>query len=179
MPTTRLICLLSLLCLALLAPAAAGADLATTQRALAREMARSGAASGAYVADLDSGVPIFAYNPDVARIPASVNKLFTTSTALRRFGPDHALQTEGLADAEPAAGGVVAGNLYLRGGGDPTFGPAQVNRLARQLVAGGLLAVRGRVIGDESAWDALRGGPSSGYRTDFWVGPLSALTYNK
>jgi serine-type D-Ala-D-Ala carboxypeptidase/endopeptidase (penicillin-binding protein 4) len=179
MPKTRLICLLSLLVLGVLAPSAAAAGLAATQRALAREMAASGAASGAYVADLDTGAPIYAYNPDIPRIPASVNKLFTTSTALTRFGPDHRLQTEVLADIAPDETGVVAGNLYLRGGGDPTFGAAQVNRLASRLAADGMVSVRGRVIGDESAWDGARGGPSSGYQTDYWVGPLSALTYNK
>src|SRR3712207_7091658 len=43
----------------------------------------------------------------------------------------------------------------------------------------GLSEVTGRVIGDESAFDALRGPPSEGYRTSIWVGPLSALTFNR
>jgi D-alanyl-D-alanine carboxypeptidase/D-alanyl-D-alanine-endopeptidase (penicillin-binding protein 4) len=40
-------------------------------------------------------------------------------------------------------------------------------------------AVTGRVYGDESRFDALRGGPDSGYRTSIWVGPLSALAFNR
>jgi serine-type D-Ala-D-Ala carboxypeptidase/endopeptidase (penicillin-binding protein 4) len=165
--------------LGLLAPAASAADLATTQRALAREMAASGPAAGAYVIDLDTGAPLFAYNPDVQRIPASVNKLFTTSTALQRFGPDRTLQTEVLSDVAPDETGVVAGNVYLRGGGDPTFTTARARVLARQLAASGVTEVTGRIIGDESAWDARRGGPASGYRTSMWVGPLSALTLDR
>jgi serine-type D-Ala-D-Ala carboxypeptidase/endopeptidase (penicillin-binding protein 4) len=43
----------------------------------------------------------------------------------------------------------------------------------------GLREVTGRVVGDESAFDSLRGPPSEGYRTSGWVGPLSALTYNR
>ena len=37
----------------------------------------------------------------------------------------------------------------------------------------------GRVFGDESRFDSLRGGPESGYGTSLWVGPLSALGYNR
>jgi D-alanyl-D-alanine carboxypeptidase/D-alanyl-D-alanine-endopeptidase (penicillin-binding protein 4) len=169
----------TVLLLGLLAPTAPAADLATTQRVLTREMAASGPAAGAYVVDLDTGAPLFAFNPDVQRIPASVNKLFTTSTALQRFGPDRTLQTEVLADAAPDETGVVAGNVYLRGGGDPTFTTARARVLARQLAASGVTEVTGRVIGDESAWDSRRGGPASGYRTSMWVGPLSALTLDR
>jgi len=43
----------------------------------------------------------------------------------------------------------------------------------------GLREVTGRVIGDESAFDSLRGPPSEGYRTTSEVGPLSALTFNR
>jgi len=53
-----------------------------------------------------------------------------------------------------------------------------VGRLADVLIADtGLTEVTGRVLGDESAFDALRGPRSS--RADFWVGPLSALTFNR
>jgi len=35
------------------------------------------------------------------------------------------------------------------------------------------------VIGDETLWDGLRGPPSEGFRTSSYVGPLSALTFNR
>jgi serine-type D-Ala-D-Ala carboxypeptidase/endopeptidase (penicillin-binding protein 4) len=38
--------------------------------------------------------------------------------------------------------------------------------------------VTGRVVGDESRFDALRGGPASNFATSFWVGPLSGLPFN-
>jgi D-alanyl-D-alanine carboxypeptidase/D-alanyl-D-alanine-endopeptidase (penicillin-binding protein 4) len=170
---------LALLAPGVAAPAASGAGLPATQRVLAREMAASGPAAGAYVVDLDTGQPLFAANADVPRTPASVNKLFTTATALRRFGPDRRLATEVLAQTAPDELGVVAGDLYLRGGGDPTFATRHARRLAEAVAAGGLTEVTGRVIGDESAWDGLRGGPASSYRTSMWVGPLSALSFNR
>ena len=119
--------------------------------------------------------------PTSPRMPASVNKLFTTSTALTLYGATGHLTTSALGDVGVDPGGVLNGNLYLHGGGDPSFGSLQLSELADQLVLDqGLREITGRVIGDESAFDALRGPPSEGYRTTFEVGgPLSALTFNR
>ena len=172
----RIVCLAALLA-ALLAPAAQAGGPAATARALDRQMSKAGIASGAYVVDLDSGRELYARAPDVARIPASVNKLFTTSAALRLYGAEGQLTTEVLGSA-PIEDGVLQGDLYLRGGGDPSFSRAQARGLARVLAGSGLLRVTGRVIGDESRFDALRGGPGSNYVTSIWVGPLSGLPFN-
>jgi D-alanyl-D-alanine carboxypeptidase/D-alanyl-D-alanine-endopeptidase (penicillin-binding protein 4) len=172
----RIVCLTALLA-ALLAPAAQAGGPAATARTLDRQMARAGAASGAYVIDLDSGRELYARAPDVPRIPASVNKLYTTAAALRLYGAEGQLTTEVLG-ATAIEDGVVEGNLYLRGGGDPSFGRAEARGLASVLAGSGLQRVTGRVIGDESRFDALRGGPASDYATSFWVGPLSGLPFN-
>ena len=85
------------------------------------------------------------------------------------------------------------GSLYLRGGGDPTFGStgfirehyggvgASVSTLAGQLVrVDGIHRVTGSIEGDESYFDSLRGEPSSGYASDpFLEGTLSALAFNR
>jgi D-alanyl-D-alanine carboxypeptidase/D-alanyl-D-alanine-endopeptidase (penicillin-binding protein 4) len=173
----RIVCLAALLSAAL-APAADAAGRAATVRALDRQMNRAGTGSGAYVVDLDSGATLYARAGDVPRIPASVNKLYTTSAALVRYGDQAQLDTDVLGDAQPDEGGVLKGNLYLRGGGDPEFGPAQARGLARVLADSGLKKVTRRVIGDESRFDRLRGGPDSNYGTSIWVGPLSALPFN-
>jgi D-alanyl-D-alanine carboxypeptidase/D-alanyl-D-alanine-endopeptidase (penicillin-binding protein 4) len=173
----RIVCLAALLA-AVLAPAAHAAGPAATVRTLDRQMNRAGTGSGAYVVDLDSGATLYSRAADVPRIPASVNKLYTTSAALVRYGDQAQLNTDVLGDAQPDENGVLKGNLYLRGGGDPEFGPAQARGLARVLADSGLTRVTRRVIGDESRFDGLRGGPDSNYRTSFWVGPLSALSFN-
>jgi serine-type D-Ala-D-Ala carboxypeptidase/endopeptidase (penicillin-binding protein 4) len=172
----RIVCLAALLA-ALVAPAAHAGGPAATARALDRQMDRAGIASGAYVIDLDSGRELYARAPDVPRIPASVNKLYTTAAALRLYGAEGQLVTEVLG-ATAVEDGVVEGDLYLRGGGDPSFGRAEARGLARVLAGSGLTRVTGRVVGDESRFDALRGGPGSGYATSFWVGPLSGLPFN-
>jgi len=169
-----------LLAAALLPATALAGGPAATRAALASQMRFAGGGSGAYAVDLDSGRTIYASRADTARTPASVEKLYTTSTALTLYGTEGRLTTRVLGDVGVDPGGVLIGNLYLRGGGDPNFGERQAAELADRLVfEGGLREVTGRVIGDESAFDSLRGPPSEGYRTTNEVGPLSALTFNR
>jgi D-alanyl-D-alanine carboxypeptidase/D-alanyl-D-alanine-endopeptidase (penicillin-binding protein 4) len=174
----RVLLLIALLTTVLTAPAADAATLAQTKRVLQREMGRAGAYSGAYVVDLGSGQELYASKADVARMPASVNKLYTTAGALLRYGAEGRLTTTVLSEGLPDETGTIAGNIVLRGGGDPTFNTASTTSLAQQLAQAGLQRIEGRVIGDESAFDAFRGVPASGYRLTSEVGPLSALAYN-
>ena len=173
----RIFCLAALLA-ALLAPAAQAGGPAATVRMLDRQMNKAGGASGAFVVDLDTGQALYSRAPDVPRMPASVNKLYTTSAALGRYGAEGQLDTEVLGDAPVDDLGVVDGNLYLRGGGDPSFSRAEARKFARVLAGSGLVEVTGRVIGDESRFDSVRGGPASSYRVSSWVGPLSGLPFN-
>ncbi len=49
-------------------------------------MRQAGRYSGAYVVDMDTGNALFSQAAGTARLPASVEKVYTTSTALLRFG---------------------------------------------------------------------------------------------
>jgi D-alanyl-D-alanine carboxypeptidase/D-alanyl-D-alanine-endopeptidase (penicillin-binding protein 4) len=175
-PMGRIVCLATLF-VALLAPAAQAGGPAATVQMLDRQMNKAGGASGALVVDLDTGATLYSRAPDVPRIPASVNKLYTTSAALERYGAEGQLDTVVLGDA-PLEAGVLDGNLYLRGGGDPSFSRAEASGFARVLAGSGLTEITGRVVGDESHFDSLRGGPDSGYGVSTWVGPLSGLPFN-
>jgi D-alanyl-D-alanine carboxypeptidase/D-alanyl-D-alanine-endopeptidase (penicillin-binding protein 4) len=181
--------LLALAAAAVSAPAA-GASERGLSASLGAAMGSSGSWSGAYVYNADSGRPVFAWRHTTPRILASNTKLFTTSAALARFGVAGKLATEVRGGGKLGERGVYRGNLYLVGGGDPTFGSqsftsrsygggATVDALAAQLDRAGVERVAGRVFGDESAFDSLRGGPDSGYGTSIWVGPLSGLGYNR
>jgi D-alanyl-D-alanine carboxypeptidase/D-alanyl-D-alanine-endopeptidase (penicillin-binding protein 4) len=187
----RLLALASLLAMLPAAPAAAGISDTALRSHLARQMNAAGAGSGALVVDLANGRTLFERRGDTYRIPASNEKLYTTAAAMVRFGPAGRLLTRVYGDGALADGGVYRGNLFLRGGGDPTFGSASFNRraygtgasvsqLARELAARGIERVQGNVYGDESYFDRLRGGPDSGYRFSFWIGaPLSGLSFNR
>jgi serine-type D-Ala-D-Ala carboxypeptidase/endopeptidase (penicillin-binding protein 4) len=168
-------------------PAGAFASLSSS---LKRQMRGAGPYSGALVVDTTTGKTLFAWKAGVPRVLASNTKLFTTAAALDRFGVDGRFTTEVLSDSAMNSSGVISGDVWLRGGGDPAFGTlayvrrhygasaSSVEHLVDQLSELGLTAVRGGVHGDESAFDAVRGVRDSGYGTSPWVGPLSALTLN-
>lgn len=153
-------------------------------------MGAAGAYSGAYAVDATTGRQMFAWKPGTARILASNTKLFTTIAALERYGADGRLVTEVLAKGPVSEGGILKGDLWLRGGGDPSFGSrayvrrhfgrraADVESLAEALADSGITEVRGGVHGDESFFDRVRGVRDSGYGVSRWVGPLSALSFN-
>lgn len=160
---------------------------------LGREMRRAGRASGAYVYDVSAGRALFAAAPDIARTPASVEKLYTSVAALERLGPSARFDTTVLGRGSRSADGVWHGDLYLRGGGDPTFGSpafnavytegqgALITTLVSELTGrDGLRRVTGGVYADESLFDSRRGGPTTGYAADEFDlgGELSALSYN-
>lgn len=164
----------------------------TLGRALSKGMRAAGSASGAYVVDLSTGQSLFSAAAGVRRLPASVEKVYTTSTALLRFGPNATLTTSVLGRGTQGRLGTWYGTLYLRGGGDPTFGSASFDQsnygagaTMQRLVANfvretGITALRGRVVGDESKFDSLRGTPATGFQPSGEVeGELSALAYDK
>jgi serine-type D-Ala-D-Ala carboxypeptidase/endopeptidase (penicillin-binding protein 4) len=188
----RRFCLLFLGLLTLLPGAAAAQNEALVTQRLTTQMRSAGVYSGAYVVNLSGEKPraIFRWRPHTARILASNTKLFTTTAALALYGRDGTLGTEVLGSGQLDPEGIYQGSIYLRGGGDPTFGSrrftrkaygggATVQDLALLLDKAGIQRVTGRVYGDESAFDSLRGGPDSSYGTSIWVGPLSALSYNR
>jgi D-alanyl-D-alanine carboxypeptidase/D-alanyl-D-alanine-endopeptidase (penicillin-binding protein 4) len=152
-----------------------------------------GGHSSAYAVDLASGQVLFDDEATVPRNPASVEKLYTLTTALDRFGLNGTLATSVYANGTLGADGVFHGSLYLHGGGDPTFGDrafiknwyygvgTTVDALALKVIATlHLRRVEGSVIGDESAFDSRRAGPASDYQPDpNLVGQLSALSFDR
>jgi D-alanyl-D-alanine carboxypeptidase/D-alanyl-D-alanine-endopeptidase (penicillin-binding protein 4) len=151
----------------------------------------AGARAGAFVMDATTGGQLFASHAEDRKAPASVEKVYTTTTALRRYGVTGTLDTSAVSAASVGPDGTLGGDLVLKGGGDPTFGSrafarrsyggdASVEGLAEQVSTAGVRRVQGNVIGDESAWDSFRGVPDDGLgRVDPDVGPLSALSFDR
>ena len=185
----------SLLTLILLGlPAGASAQLSSGEssmnKALKRQIRAAGSHSGAYVVNATENRGVFRSRADRARVLASNTKLFTTAAALARYGSAGRLATTVRGEGNLEGDGTWRGSLYLVGGGDPSFGSRSfgsrnyggggaVEDLAAALQSAGIRRVSGRIIGDETAFDTRRGGPSSGYRTSGYVGPLSGLAFNR
>lgn len=137
------------------------------------------------------GEPIAAVNADLKVVPASNQKLLVAAVALDVLGADTTFVTE--VRGAPVVDGVVAGDLYLVGGGDPllqsadvvddlpfpAFGTTSFDALADALVDAGVARVEGDIVGDGSRYDDEFIVPSWGdeiTRRD--GGPISALLVN-
>ena len=82
--------------------------------------------------ELDGNKTIESYNPQLILPPASTTKLFSTATALEILGPDFRAETRLYADGEIDSNGVLNGNLWIRGGGDPSLGSKYFNSIDKQ-----------------------------------------------
>jgi D-alanyl-D-alanine carboxypeptidase/D-alanyl-D-alanine-endopeptidase (penicillin-binding protein 4) len=147
---------------------------------------------GAVVFDLTAHKTLFELNAGVPRPPASLEKLYTSLALLTRLGANTELTTRVMGVGHLGPRGVWHGNLYLRGGGDPTFGDGTFNlawnegqgptaaQLVGQLASRGIRRVKGQVVGDPSLFDSAPGGPSTDFAPDIpdLGGQLSGLTYD-
>jgi D-alanyl-D-alanine carboxypeptidase/D-alanyl-D-alanine-endopeptidase (penicillin-binding protein 4) len=141
---------------------------------------------GVMVVSLTRGDTLFAENPDQLLKPASTMKLMTTALALDKFGPDHTFSTVVLRDGD-VSDGTLNGNLYLRGGGDPTLSlrfwdsESPMDALAKQLADAGIRRVHGDVVADESAFapERIPLGWKSSYLMSSYAAPVSALSLNE
>jgi D-alanyl-D-alanine carboxypeptidase/D-alanyl-D-alanine-endopeptidase (penicillin-binding protein 4) len=136
------------------------------------------------------GRPIVAHQPTTALIPASVMKLVTAVAVLDHIGPEERFATRLVTDA-PVADGVVQGDLWIVGGGDPLLATPEYaaalsrpqartpfEELALQLAGAGITTVDGRILGDDLRYDQDREVDAwpSRYVDEGSVGPLSALS---
>lgn len=146
------------------ATAAAGVSLGALRGKLRSLMRGAGRGSGAWVGDVPAAggfKRLFGVRAGKRRKLASNMKLFTTSTALLKFGPEERLTTTAWNTGTLLAG-QLNGDLVLRGGGDPTLTSAGINTLASRVRAAGVTSISGRVVYDESFFDSARGVPVTG-----------------
>ena len=142
------------------------------------------------------GSPVFARDAHAPLLPASNLKLVTAYSVIGRMGADAHLTTSAVA-ARPPAGGVIAGALYLVGGGDPLLATAdyrpsqtdwtesrepvtRLEDLADRIKAAGVTRVTGGIVGDDSRYDRVRAVPTwkASYLSSGEIGPVGALVVN-
>lgn len=149
---------------------------------------------------VSDGKVLYQQNQQRLFVPASNAKLFTTALALLRLGPDYRFATSILAEGHVDENGQLKGDLVLVGRGDPSLSdrvypyttdpstpdpsnlaPLQpIDKLADQLIQGGLRSVDGDIAGDDTRypWAPYPGGWSSGDETWDYGAPVSAIIVN-
>lgn len=117
-----------------------------------------GASFSLLVKEVESGKTVYSYDPERLLTPASVLKAVTTATALEVLGADYRYPTVLEYDGT-VRDGVLQGNLYIRGSGDPSLGSAYLKIPFLQnwldaLQKAGIRRIAGSVIADERVFDA-------------------------
>jgi serine-type D-Ala-D-Ala carboxypeptidase/endopeptidase (penicillin-binding protein 4) len=116
---------------------------------------------GGLAVNLVTGDTIFAMNPQLRLVPASVMKLYTTGAALELLGADFKYKTKVLASGH-IENGVLNGDLVVVGGADPTLGTKVLPLVSSHscfddifslLQKAGIRSVSGNIVVDASYFD--------------------------
>ncbi len=112
-----------------------------------------------YAEYVDTGEQLLNINSDFSLVPASCLKLFTTAAALDILSPEFKFATKLYYSGEINKDGVLNGNLYIRGGGDPTLGSGRVHDAltldklmqswVQEVKKAGIKTINGSVIADD------------------------------
>jgi len=134
------------------APPAAAQPLPAPVTQALRLAAIAPAETGVVVLPLEGGGPLVSHNASTAFNPASTMKLVTTHAALSMLGSEYRWTTSLLARGR-LDGEVLAGDLVLRGGGDPKLVIEDMTELVARLRATGLREIRGNLVIDDSLYE--------------------------
>lgn len=137
----------------------------------------AGAEVSIAVRDRVTGEMIYDYNSLTTVKPASNMKLLTTAAALDVLGKDYRFNTS-LYTTGKLANGVLKGDVYLKGQGDPTLSVEDLQQFAEELKAQGIHKIDGRIVGDDKWFDddLLTPGIWVGDESYYYAAPISALT---
>jgi len=116
---------------------------------------------GMRVMEARTGRLFFEKRGAVLMDPASNQKVLATTTALMRLGADWRFRTE-LGGPPPSPAGVVAGDVVLRGSGDPTVTSGDLAAMAESLARKGVTRIDGAVIADPRRIGANEAAPDAG-----------------
>ncbi|MFD9973327.1 D-alanyl-D-alanine carboxypeptidase/D-alanyl-D-alanine-endopeptidase [Streptomyces sp. NPDC059017] len=162
------------------APAGAGPSDTGLKGAIDAILADSrmdGGAASVVVADATTGERLYERDAGDRLMPASNTKLATSAAAMALLGPGYRFRTEVLS-AGRRHGSVLHGDLYLRGGGDPTALASDYEGLAAQLRESGIRRVTGRIVADDTRFDTSRLGRSwaADDESSYYSAQISPLT---
>ncbi|WP_161949640.1 D-alanyl-D-alanine carboxypeptidase/D-alanyl-D-alanine-endopeptidase [Bacillus dakarensis] len=129
------------------------------------------------VRDLNTGELVYEYYGNNGIKPASTLKLLTAAAALEVLGEDYFFSTQMLMDGT-IQNGVLHGNIYLRGEGDPTLQVKDFVTFSNTLKKKGIVQINGNIYGDDTWFTGARLSPGiwPEDETYYYGAPISALT---
>lgn len=132
---------------------------------------------GLRVVDATTGGVVWTGGSTVPLAPASTLKLFTAAAGMAILGSGYRWPTE-VWTWPMRTGGVVPGNLYLKGYGDPTLLESDLAAMAASLKAKGVTRIAGSIMADTTFFDDQRYNPtwSSSYLSQYYAAQISALS---
>ena len=173
------------------ADTAAVAALQTRITAILNSDGFAGRGTAVCVYDLSTARMVYTRHALTRLRPASNEKLITSSTALAGWGGAYRFTTDLYTNGAIDARGVYHGLIYLRGYGDPSLSTvayqnhvlhlktSRLSDFVKALRSEGVKSIDGRIVGDDSYFDAAR-------TVGVWkpemsedCGPLSALSLNE
>lgn len=125
---------------------------------------------------------LYELNPEIKMIPASITKLVTAATAIQVLGINYDFKTIVYTDDSEIKDGVINGNLYLKGFGDPDLSSTDIIYLAKLVAAQNITEITGNLIYDDSYLDDQHFGLANYYKGDTHSGNwpfVSAINLNK
>ncbi|MFC1731228.1 D-alanyl-D-alanine carboxypeptidase/D-alanyl-D-alanine-endopeptidase [candidate division KSB1 bacterium] len=145
---------------------------------------------GICVIDVETGNKLADYNSSTSLIPASTMKIVSTAAALSLLGKDYRFKTWIEMSGQIDATGVLRGNLYLRGGGDPTLGSKRFlgtgsesifSNWIKAIKNAGIRKIDGRIIADDSNYEGQMIPPSRTWDDmgNYYGTSCSALSYHE
>ncbi len=116
-----------------------------------------------YLSDVTRDVPLAMHNSEKAIVPASTQKLVTSISALFMLGPGYTYHTDLQHDGSIEPEGILHGNLFIKGSGDPSLGSAAMSdtlslehvfaHFLDLLREKGIKQVAGHIVADETIFD--------------------------
>ncbi|NDG26989.1 MAG: D-alanyl-D-alanine carboxypeptidase/D-alanyl-D-alanine-endopeptidase, partial [Proteobacteria bacterium] len=108
---------------------------------------------GIIVGSVSTGEILFERNSESLFIPASVSKIFTSYSVLKRLKPNFTFKT-GIFVSGSVNDGKLSGDLYVRGSGDPSLVSERMWLLVNEFVRSGIKTIQGNIIIDSSYFDS-------------------------
>lgn len=135
--------------------------------------------AGIFVSSLQTGEILYEKNADELLVPASVNKVFTAYSALKKLKPNFTFKTQVFITGT-IKNESLAGDLYLKGGGDPSLVSERLWLLVNDLMRSGVKKILGNIVVDSSFYDGVRTPENRPkyLKDQAYNAPIGALSFN-